>query len=161
MESKSRLNGLKIDRGRVRSSVVGLFFLAVAGGLVGCGGENGFTSLRTYPVKGTVLLPDGKPLTMGRIMFVSTARGLTYGGTIGADGTFALKSAAREGAPEGEYKVRVEIDETSLPQSKGGKGQRGAQFPFAKKYTDEDASKLTASVKPDESSNNFEFKLTK
>ena len=115
----------------------------------------------SYPVKGKVLLPDGKPLTSGRIMFVSNASGLTFGGTIGADGTYALKSDAREGAPEGNYKVRIEIDETSLPQAKGRKGQRSAQLPFDNKYTDKDASQLTATVKPDENSNNFEFKLTK
>ncbi len=160
MERISWSNRLEFDCWRFRGRVFSIF-LALAGGLAGCGDENGFTSQRTYPVRGKVLLPDGTPLSMGRIMFVSTSRGLTYGGVIGSDGTFTVKSTAREGAPEGEYKVRIEIDETSLPQSKAGKAQRGARFPFAKKYTDEDASQLTATVKPDESSNQFEFKLTK
>ena len=151
MERNSRSNRLEIVRSLVRLSAFCVLLI-----LAGCG-ENGFTSGPAYPVSGKILLPDGKPLTMGRIMFVSTERGLTYGGVIGADGTFTLKSDA----PAGEYKVRVEVDETSLPQSKGGKGQKGAQFPFAKKYTDEDASKLTATVKPDATSNHFEYKLTK
>ena len=124
-------------------------------------GQESFRLPTTYPVKGKVLLPDGKPLTSGRIMFISTETGLTFGGTIGSDGTYIVKSGTREGAPAGNYKVRIEIDETSLPQAKARKGQRSTQLPFDNKYTDEDASQLTATVKPDENSNNFEFKLTK
>ena len=135
--------------------------VTLAIGSAGCGSLDRFSLPPSYPVKGKVLLPDGKPLTSGRIMFVSTERALTFGGTIGPDGTFTVKSGTREGAPQGNYKVRIEIDETSLPQAKGRKGQRSAQLPFANKYTDEDASQLTATVKPDENSNNFEFKLTK
>ncbi len=135
------------------------FLAALVIGSAGCG--ESFHLPTCYPVKGTVLLPDGKPLASGRIMFVSKESGLTFGGTIASDGTYIVKSDSREGAPEGNYKVRVEIDEISLPQAKGRKGQRSTQLPFASKYTDEDASQLTAAVKPDGTSNNFEFKLTK
>jgi hypothetical protein len=130
--------------------------------LIGSGGCGDHYSLpTTYPVTGKVLLPDGKPLTSGRIMFVSKESGLTFGGPIGSDGTYTLKTDARDGAPEGNYKVRVEIDETSMPHANAVKGKRSLQLPFANKFTDEDASQLTATVKPDQSSNQFEFKLTK
>jgi hypothetical protein len=127
-------------------------------GTAGCGGGGGFGSATTYPVKGKVLLADGKPLTSGRIAFVSRETALTFAGTIDPDGSFTLKTGTREGAPEGQYQVRIEMDETTLPV-KGTAGRRSAQLPFATKYTDEDASKLTAKVTPDGSGNNFEFKL--
>jgi hypothetical protein len=142
---------------RLRFPVLSLS-VALAIGSSGCGDR--YTAPTSYPVKGTVLLPDGKPLTSGRIMFVSKESGMTFGGPIGADGTYTVKSDARVGAPEGNYKVRIEIDETSLPQAKGAKGRRSGQLPFASKYSDEDSSQLTAIVKPD-GSNNFEFKLAK
>jgi hypothetical protein len=152
------LSGIGRAFWRVRFGVLPLSVALVIGS-GGCG--ESFHLPTCYPVKGKVLLPDGKPLTSGRIMFVSIESGLTFGATIGSDGTYTVKSSTREGAPQGNYKVRVEIDETSLPQAKGRKGQRSAQLPFDTKYTDEDASQLTATVKPDENSNNFEFRLTK
>jgi hypothetical protein len=158
MKGSARLSGI----GRVfwRPRLGGLWLsAAMVIGSAGCG--ESFRLPTTYPVKGKVLLPDGQPLTSGRIMLISQESGLTFGGTISADGTYTVKSGTREGAPAGNYKVRIEIDETSLPQAKGRKGQRSARLPFDNKYTDEDASQLTATVKPDESSNNFEFKLTK
>jgi hypothetical protein len=160
MKGSARLSGIGRDFWRVRLGVLWLSAALVIGS-AGCGNLDRFSLPTSYPVKGKVLLPDGKPLTSGRIMFISTESGLTFGGTIGSDGTYTVKSGTREGAPQGNYKVRIEIDETSLPQAKGRKGQRSVQLPFANKYTDEDASQLTATVKPDENSNNFEFKLMK
>jgi len=52
--------------------------------------------------------------------------------------------------------VRIEIDETSLPKGHG----KSSNLPFPAKYRNEDASKLTATVKA-EPENPFEFKLTK
>jgi hypothetical protein len=160
MKGSARMSPIGRDFWSARISVLSLSAaVAIASG--GCGIRDNFSLPTTYAVKGKVLLPDGKPLTSGRIMFISKESGLTFAGTIGSDGTYTVKSAAREGAPAGNYKVRIEIDETSLPHAKGGKGQRSVQLPFGNKYTDEDTSELTASVKPDETSNNFEFKLTK
>jgi len=72
---------------------------------------------KTYPVSGTVLLPDGKPLQGGKIEFESVAdpnlRGL---GEIERDGTFArvytYKSNGREveGLVAGEHRVRFELN---------------------------------------------------
>ncbi len=158
MVGSRHANGTRRDFWRLR---FGLLSLSAAWAIASAGCGDRYGAPTSYPVKGTVLRPDGKPLTSGRIMFVSKESGLTYGGTIGSDGTYTVKSGAREGAPAGNYKVRIEIDETSLPHAKVGKGQRSVQLPFANKYTDEDTSELTASVKPDDSSNNFEFKLAK
>jgi hypothetical protein len=124
-------------------------------GIAGCG-EGSFGGSRDYPVKGIVVQSDGKPLSAGRVVFVSDETALSYGGTIGADGNFELKQGSRVGAPAGNYKVRVEIDETTIPKTR----KRASNLPFAGKYLDEDASKLVATVKT-EGENAFEFKLTR
>ena len=131
--------------------------LAIAAGLAiaGCGGGS-FGSSKDYPVKGKVVQSDGKPLSAGRVVFVSSDTALSYGGAIGAAGGFELKQGSRVGAPAGNYKVRVEVDESTL----GKKGKGVANLPFPAKYLDEDASKLEAAVKS-EGENVFEFKLTK
>jgi hypothetical protein len=130
------------------------WLVAIGLGLAGCG-EN-FGSATTYPVKGTVLLPDGKPLAAGKVTLVSDETALSYTGAVGSDGGFVVKNGSREGAPAGNYKVRIEVEETSLPKGKKGKP---ARLPFPPRYADEDTSKLTASVKPGD--NSFEFKLLK
>src|SRR5262249_17472482 len=118
-----------------RSSRVGNFartFLAVVLlGSAGCGSVGGESY---YPVKGKIVLADGKPLTSGRVMFVSPQRGLTYGGTVGADGTFSLKAGAREGAPAGSYQVRIEMDETTLPRADQTRTRQSVRLPFNQKY---------------------------
>ncbi len=131
--------------------------LAIAAGLVtsGCG-EGSFGTSKDYPVKGKVIQSDGKPLSSGRVVFVSSDTALSYAGSLGADGSFELKQGSRVGAPAGNYKVRIEIDETTLPK----KGKIAANLPFPGKYLDEDASKLVATVKA-EGENVFEFKLAK
>jgi hypothetical protein len=116
--------------------------------LAGCGGgSEAPTSLTLYPVKGKVLLEDGKPLTAGRIVFVATQGNIAPNGTIGSGGEFTLSSGpAGEGAPAGEYKVRIDPEITGGGQ---GKVKKGARFPFGLHYTDEDSSGLTATVKPE------------
>jgi hypothetical protein len=122
---------------------------------VGCG-LGGLAGSNDYPVKGKVTLADGKPLISGRVIFVSDETALSHGGTIAPDGSFELKQGSREGAPAGNYKVRVEIEESHLPKAR----KNSSNLPFPARYLDEDASKLTASVKPN-GENFFEFKLTK
>jgi hypothetical protein len=96
-----------------------------------------------YPVKGKVLLPDGKPLTTGRVEFLPAKGGMPASGDIGSDGSFSLKTGdGREGAPAGDYKVRLEP--TTLAARKTSKP--GA-FPFPATYYDEDGNTgLTAKV---------------
>ncbi len=118
----------------------------------GCGGNNPTSQLasaRRYPVKGKVLLPDGKPLSSTRLIFTSTTTSLTAPTETDSDGTFAIKGDP-EGLPEGEYKVYLEVLET--------KGTlKHPVLPFPGKYRDEDNSDLKVTVKPEP--NDFQLKL--
>lgn len=123
----------------------------VAAALAGCGGDGIPNVGRSYPVKGKVTLPDGKPLPQVKVVFAGpvTGNAVTEG-----DGTFAFKGDDA-GLPAGDYKVRLEITDSS---SKGS--LKRPVLPFPQKYFDEDASGLTATVKPD-GPNDFDFKLTR
>jgi hypothetical protein len=72
-------------------------------GLSGCG-EPTYSPPTLYPVKGQILLSDGKPLTSGHVVLVSNHR-VEFPGKVGSDGRFSIKSGAGDGAPEGEYKA--------------------------------------------------------
>jgi hypothetical protein len=124
----------------------------------GCGDPNPLRGATLYPVKGKVLVSDGKPFTSGKVIFIQSKTQITSGTALESDGGFAFKSANGDGLPAGEYRVILE------PELSGGpKPSRGARvkmnLPFASKYTDEDGSDLKATVTSDESKNNFEFKL--
>jgi hypothetical protein len=150
--------GWKVDATGV-SAVrrVGWLFASVALGLSGCE-SNPLKSMKFYPVKGKVLLADGKPLTAGRIVFVAKGSSLTSPSTIESDGTFNLKGNNGDGLPVGDYRIRIEYDDSNNRVSKGIKT---LALPFSQKYLDEDASDLKATVTTDEVKNNFEFKLSK
>ncbi len=122
--------------------------MAVA--LAGCGEKNLLDSATLYPFKGKVTLPDGKPLSAGSIIFEGAKTTVRTTTSLGSDGTFSRD--AKQGLPEGEYKVHLEVGET-------GPAKKRATLPFASKYLDEDGSGWTATVKP-EGPNDFEFKLT-
>jgi hypothetical protein len=114
--------------------------------LAGCRGSDSLPSLQVYEVKGRVLLADGKPLSGGWISFVPQSDlPVSPGGPISSDGTFSLVTGGSgEGAPVGEYKVRIEAPQ--LPQPGVAKnGRKKAPFPF--KYTDEDSSGLIVTVR--------------
>jgi hypothetical protein len=89
-----------------------------------------------FPVKGRVLLPNGKPLTSGRIEFYPVKDpGLIAHGELASDGTFELRTREPgDGAIPGEYKVRIMI-----PEKK--------EYGRLANYRDEDGSKLKATVK--------------
>ena len=86
-----------------------------------------------YPVKGKVSLPDGKPLAGVKVVFAGPATGSA---TTESDGTFTVKGD-KDGLPEGDYKVRLEVARVE------GDDQEGRSPPFPGKYLDEDASDLT------------------
>lgn len=147
----------KIDKKlswRPSALVRALGMVAAAGlmisGLSGCG-EPTYSIPTVYPVKGQVLLPDGKPLTSGQVVLVSK-QDREFPGKLGSDGRFSIKTPSGEGAPEGEYTVRIE------PESQAGGGGRTrtgtVNFPFPVKYTDDSTSGLKVTVKPGE--NNLE-----
>jgi hypothetical protein len=110
---------------------------------VGCG--TGQYTGPVYPVKGQVLLANGKPLTSGSIQFIPKPGGLLASGKLDKDGNFSLESLdKREGAAPGEYKVRIEPS-LEMTAPKRGKSQ---PLPFATKYRDDDGDTgLTATVK--------------
>ncbi len=137
---------------RIRVAWVMTAGLVVAMG--GCGEPNPLSGAKLYPVKGKVLLPDGKPLSAGQVVFVGSKTMITSSATIESDGSFAFKSASGDGLPEGDYKIRIE-------GGAGSGGKKGkANNPFADQFLDEDTSELTATVTSDEAKNNFELKLT-
>jgi hypothetical protein len=123
-------------------------------GMSGCGETNPLSGVKLYPVKGKVMLADGKPLSAGKVVFVGDKTTFTSTTTIADDGGFEFKEGSGTGLPEGDYRVRLE---TTAGTSKGVNGN--ARLPFASRYLDEDNSTLRATVVPDESKNNFEFKL--
>jgi hypothetical protein len=123
-------------------------------GLSGCGGPT-YSTATLYPVKGQILLSDGKPLTSGQVVLVSN-QGVEFHGKVGSDGRFSIKSGAGDGAPEGEYTVRIEPE--PQPGTAGRAKKGAARLPFPAKYADDTASGLKVTVKPGE--NNLEpFKL--
>jgi hypothetical protein len=135
-----------LSRGRIAlASVVSWAALALLG-LAGCGGPGPYTG-SLYPVKGQVLLADGKPLAGGAVQFIPTRGGLPASGKIEADGTFSLKSKSRDGAAPGEYRVRIEPSSELLAR----KGRAAPKLPFASKYREYDGNTgLTATVKAGE-----------
>lgn len=113
----------------------------------GCSGEPSAVSLPTeplHPVKGSVVLADGKPLTEGEITFVPVKNtSHTATGKIGTDGTFTLKSGdLGDGAAEGEYKIKVESALT-VPSADAKK----KKFIVPVQFQDEDGSDIRITIK--------------
>jgi hypothetical protein len=119
---------------------VGLVVVASVA-VAGCRGGDSLPSLQVYPVKGKVLLADGTPLKSGWVYLVpKSGLPVTPSAQLASDGTFSIVTGGSgEGAPAGEYKVRIEA-----PQFGGGPKSKKSPVPF--KYTDEDSSGLTAKV---------------
>jgi len=125
--------------------------------LSGCEEPNPLRGARLYPVKGKVVLADGKPLRSGNVVFVGIKTQTTSSAALASDGGFAFKGQSGDGLPEGEYRVLVEPSPGTQVKGSGVKAK--LNLPYASKYTDEDGSDLKATVTPDESKNEFEFKL--
>jgi hypothetical protein len=98
-----------------------------------------------YPVKGQVLLADGKPLQMGRVVFFrNEVPPIALSGDIQPDGRFELASTALgNGAPAGNY--RVKIDPNSVPDLGARPSAKIPRIP--RKYTEEDGVGLAVTVK--------------
>ena len=117
--------------------------MAACAGLAGCARSEALPALQVYEVKGKVLLADGKPLSGGSIYLVRKAGdlALTPSGKIGPDGTFSvITGGSGEGAPVGEYKVRIEAPAVAAV------GKTPKQ-PFPERYNDEDSSGLEIVVR--------------
>jgi hypothetical protein len=118
---------------------------ASSAALFGCGNADSLPRLQVYEVKGRVLLADGNPLKSGWISFVPKGDlAITPSAKIAADGTFSLVTGGSgEGAPSGDYKVRIEA-----PEFRPDPKTRKTIFPF--RYTDEDSSGIVVTVLPKE-----------
>jgi hypothetical protein len=124
--------------------------LAVVAGVAGCGNSDAPPVVKVYPVKGKVLLANGKPLSGGHVYFVPAKDGLIVSsGAVGTDGTFTLTTGASgDGAPPGEFRVRVEPDLPARTAASSGRRVGTKALPFPSKYTDEDASGVLRTVEP-------------
>jgi hypothetical protein len=122
----------------------GSLLVAVWTSVTGCSNSQALPVLTVYEVKGKVLLADGKPLADGSIYFVPKGDlTVTPSGRIGTDGSFSIVTGGSgEGAPAGDYKIRVES-----PLSQATQKAKKPLYPF--KYTDEDSSGIVITVKPE------------
>jgi hypothetical protein len=122
----------------------GSLLVAVWAVVTGCSNSQALPLLTVYEVKGKVLLADGKALGDGWIYFVPKGNlTVTPSGQIGTDGTFSIVTGGSgEGAPAGDYKIRVES-----PRYQATQKAKKPLFPF--KYTDEDSSGIVITVKPE------------
>ncbi|AGA25741.1 hypothetical protein [Singulisphaera acidiphila] len=121
--------------------------------LAGCGSSDGAAGKVTvYPVKGKVLLADGQPLTSGRVVFMPLGElMIESSGPIGSDGTFSLSTGVSgEGAPAGDFRVKIEPDDSNLAVAKPGtKSMAKRKLPFPPQYADEETSGLKITIKPE------------
>jgi hypothetical protein len=133
---------INVDRGHLRVVWLRGLVVAIGAGIFGCQKADRLPVLPVYEVTGKVVLADGKPLTSGLISFVPKGDlTVTPSGFIRADGNFSLVTGGSgEGAPAGEYKVRVEA-----PQLQSGKAKKKPVVPV--KYTDEDSSGIVVTVR--------------
>jgi hypothetical protein len=117
---------------------------AAMAALAGCGRSDSLPSYQVYEVKGKVLLADGKPLGGGWITFVPKGDLLvTPSAVIDSDGGFSLSTGGSgDGAPAGDYKVRVEAPQL---QQAAPKSRKKPLFP--QKYIDEDSSGVVITVR--------------
>lgn len=162
---------------------VGLMLAAVGFFCVsGCSGE-GSDRVPVYPVSGTVT-QNGEPVPDAQVAFVPVGEGKTATGNTASDGTYELTTyAAGDGAPAGNYKVRitkmarppegssppadsgdedVELteNESYVPPGAGsGEPDWTPENLLPEQYADPDESGLTATVEPD-GENTFDFSLS-
>ena len=136
--------GTRTDRKLQRRRRAGTLMTVAVAALAGCRGSDSLPAYQVYQVDGKVLLADGMPLNGGWIYFVPKGDlPVTPSGEIGTDGTFSLATGGSgDGAPPGDYKVRVES-----PQLQQAAGKSRKKLAFPTKYTDEDSSGLVVTVR--------------
>ena len=154
------MNTREMNKLLTHASLARLASLAALLAFAGCGKNFDTSGESVYPVKGQVILANGKPLSSGKVEFLPKAGfGLPSSGDVSADGSFSLKTAdGRDGAAAGEFKVRV-VPSEAVYSKKVGKTDLKA-LPFAPQFMDADGDTgLTATIKPEP--NTLEpFKLT-
>jgi hypothetical protein len=138
--------------------------------VLGCGDDSGLG--KRHPVTGTVKY-NGEPVAKGTITFTPTsAEGRAAGGDI-VEGRYSLSTtgAPNDGALAGSYKVSITALETDTKEmqavAKGGqfhhdaayaKSVKSAKKLVPSKYNIPDTSNLTAEVKPQANTLDFDLK---
>jgi hypothetical protein len=124
-----------------------VFCLLVFSTVLGCGSDNGRVKL--YQVQGKVLV-KGQPAEGARVVFYPTASEVggkqmpTPAGETDSSGVYALESyGAKDGAPEGDYKVSVSWPEPPPANAQGIFDQKDR---LAGRYSNPQTSKLTAHI---------------
>lgn len=119
---------------------------AILVGLAGCGGKE----LKTYPVRGKVVLADGKveELAGSHLEFMLESEPTVRADArIEPDGSFAVQMQHQgkllKGAPEGTYKVRIILAEEDDGRSRGRPGR-----PVHDRFLDFKTSGLTFPLPP-------------
>jgi hypothetical protein len=124
------------------------FLLLGAGTLVGCGGD----SRPLVPVEGTVTL-GGKIYTGGGYVSLfaieEDAKGPVPEGDIDSAGRYAIKTAGKEGAPPGKYRVTVRY----------GSGDRSQYDSFNSLYSSWNKSPLSLEVIESAPAGTYDLKL--
>jgi hypothetical protein len=120
---------------RHRRGILPLALLAL--GLAGCGGG-------LYPVRGTVTLDDGTPVTRGLVVFerVEGGQPITARGEIHPDGRYELSTnKPGDGVPPGKYRVLVNpLELSDVPDEQ-------KHLPFDVKYLKFETSGLEYEVR--------------
>jgi hypothetical protein len=141
-----------------RSPLFGAF---VAGLLLvtgGCGGDSG---PKLVDVSGKVLL-GAAPLTKGGVRFVpDKSKGNTAGvepvGTVGSDGSYSVSTNGKIGAPLGWYKVAVNGQGDTIPDSSKPNAGRS---PVGPKYADPETSGLSVEVVASPAGGAYDLKVS-
>lgn len=138
----------------------------------GCGEES--DQVPVYKVSGTVTY-NGEPIEGAQVVFIPVEQGPAATGTTDSDGKYQLTTyAAEDGAPAGEYKVKI-TKMSKPPLESGPSGPAGGEEGYAppgqeamswtpenllpEKYAIPDQSGLTATVEANDN-NTFAFELT-
>ena len=99
---------------------------------------------RLYPVRGTVTLEDGSPLTKGMVAFESREgeKPVMARGTIRPDGSYELSThRLGDGVPAGKYRAQINhMDLSEVPDEK-------KKLPYDLKYLRFETSGLEFDVK--------------
>lgn len=139
-------------------------------GLAGCqGGDSSNESMGDdaplLPVSGTITR-DGKPLAHAVVTFLPKT-GLPGVAETGADGSYTLKTASRDGLKAGDYKVAVSylVSAEGEPQGLGPrnsiavpKSMLTAKEKILPEYADLGRTTLTAKVEPGKTTFPFDVK---
>jgi hypothetical protein len=112
---------------------------------IGCGPRNNPTIEKTVPVRGSVILPNGKTLTGGLVTFhpKDPKKGEARG-SIKPDGHFELGTyKINDGVMPGAYTVTIE----PIVYDERGNMRPNRSLGIPPQYTDAQASTLTVEVK--------------